>query len=273
MNWKILNQPLGISDASGGYAPRKKPWILSAALAAGSLVSSLFGASASRRAAEQARREQEAEKAAKEAERLRNKNQSWLDTKSGQNTMRVLQSQAQKFVNQQRGAQAVGNGTDAAVAMEKELQNQKQADIIAQAEANHEQQANINDAQYRQEIDRLNSGIRQSKMMQAEASSQVAGAVSDALMKGAAMAAGPKLTGGSNGGKESNTGTGSPGGGGVTPSDAIVHINDPAFLEHQGSSAQPFSMRDYSNKLASRLFGYGKDFRTASKTAIGTFKY
>lgn len=217
MNWKILSQPLGVSDASGGYAPRKKPWILSAALAAGSLASSLFGASSSRKAAEEARREQEAQKAAKEAERLRNKHQSWLDTKSGQNTMRVLQDQAQKFVNQQRGAQAVGGGTDAAVAIEKEQQNQKQADVIAQAEANHEQQVNANDAQYRQEIDRINNNIQQSKMMQAEATSQAAGAVSDALMKGAVIAAGPKLTGGNNGGKVSNTGTGSPGGGGVTP--------------------------------------------------------
>lgn len=131
--------------------------------------------------------------------------------------MRVLQDQAQKFVNQQRGAQAVGGGTDAAVAIEKEQQNQKQADVIAQAEANHEQQVNANDAQYRQEIDRINNNIQQSKMMQAEATSQAAGAVSDALMKGAVMAAGPKLTGGNNGGKVSNTGTGSPGGGGVTP--------------------------------------------------------
>lgn len=266
MNWKILSQPLGISDASGGYAPRKKPWILSAALAAGSLASSLFGASSSRKAAEEARREQEAQKAAKEAERLRNKHQSWLDTKSGQNTMRVLQDQAQKFVNQQRGAQAVGGGTDAAVAIEKEQQNQKQADVIAQAEANHEQQVNANDAQYRQEIDRINSNIQQTKMAQAEATSQVAGAVSDALMKGAVMAAGPKLTGGNNGGQPEKA-TGSPAGGGVSPSVEPVKINDPAILEHQGSSApqsQPFSMRDYSRNLASRLFGDYKNYRTAA---------
>lgn len=266
MNWKILNHPLGISGSIGIPTKKEVAWV-PIVMALASLAASGYGAKKSYDAAKKANDDWWREKSSLEAERRKKMNQSWIDTKSGQNTLRILQQNAQKAIRATQGAAAVGGGTDAAVAIEKELQNQKQADVIAEAEANHEQQVNANDAQYRQEIDRINGNIQQSNMAQADATSQVAGAISDALKNGAVMAAGPKLTGGNNGGKVSNTGTGSPGGGGVTPSVERVKINDPAILEHQGSSApqsHPFSLRDYSRNLTSRLFGDYKNYRTAA---------
>ncbi len=213
MNWKILNQPLGTMGSLD--APTKKEWIVSAALAAGALASSIFGGASSRKAAKEAQRQQEAEKAQLEAERLRAKNQSWTDTKSGQNTIRILQQQADRAVKRMQGAAVVAGGTDASVAQEKELQNQKQAEVIAQAVANHEDKVDANDAAYRAEIAHVNQGIQQSKMAQADATAQVAGGVSNALAQGAmASAAGKSWF--NKGSKPATTGgTGSPGGGGV----------------------------------------------------------
>lgn len=214
MKWNIFNNPLGMSGSMG--VPEKKdmpvPIGVPIAMAAASALSSIWGGAQSRKAAEEARRQQEAEKAQLEAERLRAKNERWTDTASGQNTLRVLQQSADREIKRMQGGAAVGGLTDAAVAQEKELQNQKQAEVIAQANANFEDKKDARDATYRSEIARVNAGIQQSKMAQAEATAQAASGVSSALMQGAISTFGGTKLG------QSWFGTGgSPGGSGVDP--------------------------------------------------------
>lgn len=214
MNWNILNSPLGISGSMG--VPEKKempiPLAVPIAMAAASALSSIWGGSQSAKAAEKARKQQEAEKARLEAERTRAKNERWGDTASGQNTLRIIQQAADREVKRIQGGAAVGGLTDAAVAQEKELQNQKQAEVIAQANANFEDKKDAVDASYRGEIARVNAGIQQSEAAKAEAIAQAAGGVSSALMQGAISTFGGTKLG------QSWFGTGgSPGGSGVDP--------------------------------------------------------
>ena len=60
MKWFLFQQPLGMSDVSGGFAPRKKavlPLAVPLALGAASVVSSWWGANQSKEANEQAEQE------------------------------------------------------------------------------------------------------------------------------------------------------------------------------------------------------------------------
>lgn len=223
MNWKILERPLGQYDISGGYAPEKKEWVdiaIMATLAAAGLATSIWGADASKKKAQKASKEIEREKSELENERVLKGKERWSDTASGQNTLRILRDQSQKFVKQQQGAAAVGGATDSSVALEKELQNQKQGEVIANSNADYDLRRDALDAGYRSEINRLNQQIISNDQTEAAADAQVASAVSNSLMQGAMAAYGgaskaPKATGGDAGGV-GETG-GSMAGGGVTP--------------------------------------------------------
>lgn len=208
MNWKILYQPLGVAGSIGIPAKKEIPLAIPAIMAAGSLVSSFFGSSASKEAAERARQEQLREKARLEAERLRKTNEDYLDTAAGQNALRVAREEADKVWKRAEGAKAVAGGTDAAAAMAKEAGNKMLGDTIANIAANDTQRKDNIDASYRQEISRVNQGIMQSEMAKAQATAQAAGAASNALMQGALMTFGGTKLGQSWFG-------GSPGGGGV----------------------------------------------------------
>lgn len=237
MNWKFINHPLGSGVEASIGIPPKKGWVATAVSGALGLASSIFGGAAARRAAKEALKEQRAEKARIEGERIRAKNQSWMDTASGQNTMRILQDQARKFVRRQQGAAAVAGGTDAAVALEKELQNEKQAEVIANAQAHHEDRKELVDASYRQDLARVNSNIQQSKMEEAEADAQIASGVSDALMTaGQAMDEAGVFKKGSPSTPRFTTkpaGTGSPAGGGVVPTNGLKLLDNAIQVQNQ----------------------------------------
>lgn len=187
MNWKLLNQPLGVSSAIGVPVKKEIPLAIPAVMAGASLVSSLFGASKSADAAEEAYRQQMLEKARIEAQHLRKSNESYLDTSAGQNMMRVAREEADKVWKRAAGAKAVAGGTDAAAAMAKEAGTKMIGDTVANIAANDTQRKDAADAAYNADIARVNQGIMQSKMQKAEATSQAAGAASNALMQGAMM--------------------------------------------------------------------------------------
>ena len=232
MKLNFLNQPLGIGDMSGGYAPRKKhaiPLAIPIAMAGASVLSSIFGGSASAKAAREAQAKLDTQKAQTEAERLRAKHQTWLDTASGQNTLRMLRDEGQKYLQGVQGAAKVGGATEAAVAAQKELNNQKQAEVIAEAQAAHEDKKDAVDAGYRQQINNL---TQQQIGLERERAGAIAGAasgVSSALAQGAIATFGGTQVG------QEIMGAGSPGGGGSTP------VSDPT---------------------SSRLYRMGNNYRT-----------
>jgi len=113
MKWNILNQPLG-SVCSAGYTTKKEiPLAIPIAMAGASLFSSIFGGSQSAKANEEAQQQLQAERTRTEAERMRAKNQRWLDTASGQNTMRAVRDMADREYKRISGAAAVGGATEA----------------------------------------------------------------------------------------------------------------------------------------------------------------
>lgn len=233
-------------------------------MAAASAASSIFGAKQSADANEEAQRKLEAEKAALEAERRRKKYETWASTASGQNTIRMLQDQAQRFIRQQQGAAAVGGATDAAVAQEKELQNMKQAEIIAQANANFEDRKDQVDASYRQQL----SGINQQQIAADRAKSQAiasaASGVSSALAQGAVA-----TLGGTKWGQEM-MGVGSPAGGGTTPAQAptapsqleqmpkveMPTIGNQMFMHQFGRIAAPVNRYEFLTDIAKKYIQY-----------------
>lgn len=245
MKLNFLNQPLGIGDMSGGYAPRKKralPLAVPLVMAAGSALSSIFGGSASARAAREAQAKLDAEKAKYEAERLRAKHQSWLDTATGQNTIRMLRDSGQRYLQGVRGAAAVGGATDAAVAQQKELNNQKEAEVIAQAAAAHEDKKDAVDAGYRQQISGLTQQQINTEKQRADAIAGAASGVSNALAQGAIATFGGTKLG------QQIMGAGSPGGGASTPEPAP---SAPTKLESMGKVEIP----KIGNQMFEHQFG------------------
>lgn len=214
MKLNFLFQPLGLCDISGGYAPRKKnviPLAVPLVMAAGSALSSIWGGSKSAQAAREAQAKLDAEKAQLNAERIRAKYQTWLDTASGQNTMRMLRDESQRYLQGVQGAAKVGGATDAAVAQQKELNNLKQAEVIAQANAAHEDRKDTVDASYRQQISGLTQQQINAKKQEGDAIAGAASGVSNALAQGAIATFGGTKLG------QQMMGAGSPGGGGATP--------------------------------------------------------
>jgi hypothetical protein len=139
MNWKLLDQPLGTIGMSGGFAPRKKraiPLAVPIASAAIGALGKLFGASKSASAERERQRMLQTEKAKSDAHYRRLINQSFLDTASGQNWMRMATDAADRIFKQEAGATAVTGRTPAADAIAKEKRN----DIIGEAIANGEAQ-------------------------------------------------------------------------------------------------------------------------------------
>ena len=139
MNWKLLDQLLGTIGMSGGFAPRKKRAISLAVPLASAAIGALgkmFGASKSADAEAERQRMLQAEKAKSDAHYRRLINQSFLDTASGQNWMRMATDAADRIFRQEAGATAVTGRTPAADAIAKEKRN----DIIGEAIANGEAQ-------------------------------------------------------------------------------------------------------------------------------------
>lgn len=212
MKWNFIinGAPLGSGNASGGYAPRRKEFVLEA-LAGASLASSLAstiwgGASAAKQQREAERRLAE-EKAKNDALYRRRYNESYVDTESGQNMKRMALDAAREIWRRESGAAAVAGSTDAAVAQSKEAVNRMVGEAVAQMAAQDTARKDNADAAYRAENSRLTQQQIALDQQKAQNIANVAGGVSDALMKGAVYA----------GGLTADSGTGSPAGGGVDP--------------------------------------------------------
>ena len=135
---KILNRPLGTIDMSGGFAPEKKRAISLAvpiASAAIGAIGKLWGSSQAEKAEEERQRMLRAEKAKSDAYYRRMINQSFLDTASGQNWMRMAREEADKVWKREAGVTAVTGRTPAADAIAKEKANDIVGDAIANGEA------------------------------------------------------------------------------------------------------------------------------------------
>ena len=226
MRWNILSQPLGSACPAGCPTKKEIPIAIPLVLAAASVASSIYGGAKSSQANRQAQARLDAERTATEAERRRKKYESWTSTASGQNTMRMLRDMADREFKRNRGAAAVGGATDAAVAQEKEAQNLKQAEVIAQAVASHEDKKDQVDATYRQQLQAITQQQIAAEQAKGQAIAQAASGVSSGLMQGAAATFGGTKYG------QQLMGTGSPAGQGVTPASGSTTSQ----LQDMGSS-------------------------------------
>ena len=130
MKWRLINQPLGQGDLSGGYAPAEKriwPAIIMAAAAIGS---SIYSGAKSASANKKAQAQLDAEKAETEAEKRRRLNENYIDTAAGQNLIRVARNEADKIYKRESGAAAMTGATERA-AMAKEYGNNMVGNAIA----------------------------------------------------------------------------------------------------------------------------------------------
>ena len=181
----MFSQPLGACSTAVTKKEMPIPLAIPIAMAGMSAISSIWGGKKSADAAKRAERQLADEKAKTEAERIRAKYQSWTDTASGQNTLRMLRDEAARAYKRTAGAAAVGGATDAAVAQEKELQNLKQAEVIAGATAAHEDKKDAIDASYRGQLQNLNQQQIEAQRAKSKAIADAAGGVASSLMQGA----------------------------------------------------------------------------------------
>ena len=136
---------------SCAYARVRKEWVFAAAGLAMSIGSSIFGGAASARAQKMAMRKQEEQRLAEESSLRRQKEESYVDTKAGQNLIRQARELADRQTKKARGSQAMGGGTDAAVALQKEAGNKMIGDTIANIAARDTERQ-----------DRAEAGLRES---------------------------------------------------------------------------------------------------------------
>ena len=173
----------------------KKEWIATAAMLAGSVASSLFGANKAKKAARKAQKENTYRSNAEKAWYEKNYNTDYLDTKAGQNLMRRAQEVQNEYIRKADGAAAVGGGTAASVAMAKEAANKAMGDTIAnvaaQDTARKQHVADVH-LQNTQQLSRERQQIEQQK---AQATSDAAQNMSNALMSAGVNQLGSQLEG------------------------------------------------------------------------------
>lgn len=219
MNWKLFNQPLGVAHPIG--TPKKEiAWFVPLIMAAASAATSAYGAKKSADANKKAQGRLDSERSQTEAERMRAKNQKWGDTARGINTMRIMSDEAQRELSRIQGAAAMGGATDAAVASEKEQLRERQAEVLADANADFEDRKEVQDVSYRQQLSGLNQQQMALDQAKGQAIAQAASGVSSALMQGAIQTFGGTKLG------QKWFGTGSPGGGGVTPAQQGTQLQN-----------------------------------------------
>lgn len=246
MNWNFIinGAPLGSSDASGGYAPRKKEWV-GLALAGASLAASIWGGAKAADQQREAERRLAAEKAANEAWYHRRYNEHTIDTAAGQNMIRMAKDYARENWKKAQGAAAVGGGTDAAVAEAKEAGNRMVGNAIASIEAQDVARKDNVDAAYRSRQSQLTQQQMAIDQQKAQNIASVTGGVSDALMSGAQYLAG----------------TGSPGGGGV----------DPAPKNNQLDRMGIDSNEKWQKKHLDQIYDYNRNYNLWHDGAMGDF--
>ena len=173
----------------------KKEWVLGAASLALGIGSSLFGANKAKKAARRAQAENQYRTNAEKAWYDKNYNTDYLDTKAGQNLMRRAQEVQDEYIRKADGAAAVGGGTAASVAMAKEAANKAMGDTIANVAAQDTaRKQHVEDAhlQNTQQLSRERQQIEQQK---AQATSDAAQNMSNALMSAGVNRLGSQLEG------------------------------------------------------------------------------
>lgn len=221
MNWKILNQPLGMTGSIGIPEKKMVAWFVPQIAAfAGSALSSVLGGLFGGGAAREAMAKQEEERNRLAAERLRKTNENYLDTAAGQNMLRVAREEADKIWKRESGAAKVAGGTDAAAAIAKEQGNKMVGDTMSNIAAQNTAHKDNIDASYRADIARADQGIIQNKMAKSDAIAKVAGDASDALMKLG----------------QSWFGNGSPGGTNVNPAPVQSYVKSLPQVRYVGDS-------------------------------------
>lgn len=133
INW-ICRRELSVAPVLGD----RLNWVATAAalgLGALSAGTSVAGGLLSRNAAKKAARQVRYRKNAEKAWYDKEYNTDYIDTKAGQNLMRMAQEVQDKYVKRTEGAAAVGGGTDASVALAKENANKAVSDTIANVAA------------------------------------------------------------------------------------------------------------------------------------------
>ena len=124
-----------IDGMVGCYGVRPKCWVSAAVGAAVGLASTLIGAHESGKKEREARAKEAQSHARQQAYWNRKENESYADTASGQNMIRLAKDYADRNWKKAQGAAAVGGGTDAATAMAKESGNRMVGDTVAHMSA------------------------------------------------------------------------------------------------------------------------------------------
>lgn len=218
------------------------------AAAAISAASQGAGAAASKKANDKARGRLNDEKNLTEAERRKNKYQTWTDTLNGRNTIRHLQDTADREIARITGAAKVGGATEAQVAAEKDALRQQQAEVIAEGAARHEDNVDVKDASYRQELSGINQQLINNDLQQGLNTAQAAAAVGNTIANaGAAMAMG------SPGGGGVSTGTGTTGGTLLQQMNTPVKTTTPVTPEMQMAQGMQHYLGGYNNNYNALL--------------------
>jgi hypothetical protein len=143
------------------HARTRKQWIFTAAALATSIASSIFGGAQSAKAQQKAMQMQENQRLRDEASIRRQKEQSYVDTKAGQNLIRQARELADRQTKKVRGSQALGGATDAAVALQKEQNNKMIGDAVANIAARDTERQDRADREMR-EVDRRHTDLQAS---------------------------------------------------------------------------------------------------------------
>lgn len=174
----------------------KKESIATAAMLAGSVASSLFGANKAKKAARRAQAENTYRTNAEKAWYDKEYNTDYLDTKAGQNLMRRAQEVQDNYIRKADGAAAVGGGTAASVAMAKEQANKAMGDTIANVAAQDTaRKQQVSDA-HQQNVMQLSRERQQIETDKANATSQAAQNMSNSLMQAGVNHLGSQLESG-----------------------------------------------------------------------------
>ena len=209
---KYINQPLGMGHGSGserenlfvGVSEQKLIWP-ALAMAGASLASSLIGGLSASSAAKDAEERQRVQEAKEEAWYRKKYNENWLDTAAGQALVNRAREVAKENWKRAAGAQAVGGGTDASVAMAKEAGNKMMGDTLSNiAVADQQRKENV-DNQHHQAQEKFAQMDMNREMQRAQNITQASQGASNALLSaagalGSANAGAASLKGGSNGG-------------------------------------------------------------------------
>lgn len=173
----------GVLD--NAFAPMKKNW-LPAVLGVAGLASSIFGgikaSDAAKRAAER-QREREREENAWYSRRF---NEDYLDTKAGQNLVRLAKDRALEHSKRAEGMAAVAGSTDAATQIAKDKGNKMVGDAIANIGAQDQARKDNIDTIHQQNREQYAQMDMDRANQQAQNITKAAEGASNALMSAAA---------------------------------------------------------------------------------------